>query len=279
MKRVNVGLVLYNNSQEEIFQCLNSLNRQTSVESINKLLIKDNSISPLEHVDHWITTQTVNFEIQQWYGTNNGFGASHNFLFQHSTEAIEAYLCLNPDGVMHPNCLKALLEKMDQKGPNNLFEARQEPVMHPKFYHPDSGVTDWCSGACLLIPSHLYRTTQGFDETFFLYCEDVDLSWRVRAQGGRCFSISEARFLHYTLDRKQSSSDVEIWKSAAILAHKWCSKNFVKQALDRVKSLDRSELNSVQETLKKIKQVPCESLKTVKPHFNSGLVFSDALWN
>lgn len=279
MKRVNVGLVLYNNSQEEIFQCLNSLNRQTSVKSINKLLIKDNSISPLEYVDQWITTQTVNFEIQQWHGTNNGFGASHNFLFQHSTETVEAYLCLNPDGAMHPNCLKMLLEKMDQKGPNNLFEARQEPVMHPKFYHPDSGESDWCSGACLLIPAQLYRTTQGFDETFFLYCEDVDLSWRVRAQGGHCFSVPQALFLHYSLDRKPSSSDVEIWKSAAILAHKWHSKSFMKHALDRVKSLARTDLNSVQEIIKKTKQMPCKSLYTVKPNFKSNLVFSDALWN
>lgn len=279
MKRVNVGLVLYNNSQEEIFHCLNSLNRQTSVNSINKLLIKDNSIRPLEYVDQWIATQTAHFEIQQWHGSNNGFGAAHNFLFQQSTDTTEAYLCLNPDGVMHPNCLQALLEKMDQNGHNNLFEAQQEPVMHQKFYHPKSGVTDWCSGACLLISSQLYRTLQGFDETFFLYCEDVDLSWRVRAQGGQCFSVPKARFLHYTLDRKQSSSDVEIWKSAAVLAHKWRSKKFIRHTLDVVESFASTELILIQETIKKTKQVPWKSLYSVKPNFKSGLVFSHAMWN
>jgi GT2 family glycosyltransferase len=39
------------------------------------------------------------------------------------------------------------------------------------------------SGACLVIPRALYLELGGFPEHFFMYCEDVDLSLRVRLRG------------------------------------------------------------------------------------------------
>jgi len=42
----------------------------------------------------------------------------------------------------------------------------------------------WVSGALMLLPAALFRELGGFDERFFLYCEDVDLCDRLRALGG-----------------------------------------------------------------------------------------------
>ena len=42
---------------------------------------------------------------------------------------------------------------------------------------------DWVSGACLMTRRDLLATIGGFDESFFLYSEDVDLCARIRAQG------------------------------------------------------------------------------------------------
>ena len=57
------------------------------------------------------------------------------------------------------------------------------PFEHPKDYDPVTLATSWCSGACVLFRRVAFDAVGGFDPAFFLYCEDVDLSWRLRAAG------------------------------------------------------------------------------------------------
>lgn len=42
----------------------------------------------------------------------------------------------------------------------------------------------WLSGACMMIHASLWDWLDGFDETYFLHWDDVDLSWRCAAVGG-----------------------------------------------------------------------------------------------
>lgn len=46
---------------------------------------------------------------------------------------------------------------------------------------------DWCAGASLMIRASAYREVGGFDERFFLYCEETDLCKRLLSVGGTWF--------------------------------------------------------------------------------------------
>lgn len=56
--------------------------------------------------------------------------------------------------------------------------------------------TDWLSGACLLLETSLFLELGGFDESYFMYFEDVDLGDRVRAAGLVNLYVPESEILH-----------------------------------------------------------------------------------
>jgi GT2 family glycosyltransferase len=49
--------------------------------------------------------------------------------------------------------------------------------------YDEPAAADWVSGACVLVPRGLLERLGGFDEGFFLYCEDIDLCRRIRDLG------------------------------------------------------------------------------------------------
>lgn len=52
------------------------------------------------------------------------------------------------------------------------------------------------SGALMLMPRHLFERLEGFDESYFLHCEDLDLCRRVRDAGWRVMLAGDVRVLH-----------------------------------------------------------------------------------
>jgi GT2 family glycosyltransferase len=53
-----------------------------------------------------------------------------------------------------------------------------------------------CGGACLM-PTRVFEELGGFDETFFISHEDVDLSYRARLRGYRCRYVADAIVRHH----------------------------------------------------------------------------------
>ena len=54
----------------------------------------------------------------------------------------------------------------------------------------------WLSGAVLMVSTQLWDRIGGIDERYFLYWEDVDLSFRVREAGGSLAVVREATAVH-----------------------------------------------------------------------------------
>ena len=55
---------------------------------------------------------------------------------------------------------------------------------------------DWVSGACLLLRRQALQHVGGFDETFFMYFEDVDLCLRLRQAGWQVWYHPQVGITH-----------------------------------------------------------------------------------
>ncbi len=57
-------------------------------------------------------------------------------------------------------------------------------------------IEPWLTGACLALSVDLYRRIGGMDDHYFLYWEDVDLSYRVRRAGGSLMIRHDLTVVH-----------------------------------------------------------------------------------
>lgn len=57
-------------------------------------------------------------------------------------------------------------------------------------------IVDAVSGALMVIPRELFQRISGFDEGYFLHCEDIDLCKRVRDTGATVVCANDVRVVH-----------------------------------------------------------------------------------
>ncbi|HEV6952860.1 MAG TPA: glycosyltransferase family 2 protein [Promicromonospora sp.] len=145
-------------------------------------------------------------------GTNTGFGGGSNLGAAHALAAgARVLVLLNPDAWTDPDGLAALAAAA--RAPDPVLVA-------PRILRPDGGVysrgltylsprdgtmsgrrrdpddVPWLSGACLALGAQLWTALGGFDEEYFLYWEDVDLSWRAQRLGARLEVVEDLHVVH-----------------------------------------------------------------------------------
>lgn len=55
---------------------------------------------------------------------------------------------------------------------------------------------DWISGSCMMLRRAAFEAVSGFDESFFMYAEDVDLCRRLAAAGWTTLYVPTGRVVH-----------------------------------------------------------------------------------
>ena len=130
----------------------------------------------------------------EFLGANRGSAGGSNALAANGSE--DYILVLNPDTYPSPRLLARMLARF--RDPTiGAVDARQIPLEHPKDFDPATGDTSWVSGSCLMVRRDVFDSIGGFDEeNFFLYCDDVDLSWRIRLSGWRTVHAADAVVFH-----------------------------------------------------------------------------------
>jgi hypothetical protein len=130
-----------------------------------------------------------------------GFAAGHNRIF-HDTRPRDCFVLLNPDCIPQVGAIDALLARRAMaKGAVAIVEGRQWPFEHPKEYDKLTLQTPWASAAFCLVDVDFYSSVDGMDEVYFLYLEDVDLSWQAWLSGYQVLYEPAASVVHFTSGR------------------------------------------------------------------------------
>jgi len=77
----------------------------------------------------------------------------------------------------------------------------------------------WYTAACVLIRSRAYRQIGGFDTSFFMYFEDVDLCIRLEEAGWRLVQESKAKVTHAGGFRRNATVD-DLYRPSQLLHYR-----------------------------------------------------------
>ena len=113
---------------------------------------------------------------------NKGFGAANNYGARKGDQDIICFI--NADTEMRRETLASLRREINRADRRTaVWEFRQLPYEHPKIYDPVTRELVGYLELRLLLEEVCLSKLADFDEHIFMYAEDVDLSWRIRAAG------------------------------------------------------------------------------------------------
>jgi len=127
-------------------------------------------------------------------------GALASYLGRHPETAVVGPQIVTAGGQLYPSARRfpGLAESfghgiVGQFWPANPFSRRYTMA---EWDHTSAREVDWVSGSCFLARRDAWEQVGGFDPTYFMYLEDVDLCWRLRHNGWAVAYEPAARVTH-----------------------------------------------------------------------------------
>lgn len=228
MNKVNISIVTYNNSKNEVTQACQSALSGNNEPYLNKLFIIDNS----PETEFKYLTELSSKVVYKHTPDNPGFGASHNKAIKESlNDNISFHLVLNPDVYFEDSVIEKiinymqdhpevglLMPKVSYPNGNNQELCKNLPTpidliarrFLPKFFQDKinknyeipysklDGPTEIpsLSGCFMFIRTSVLKNAGLFDENFFMYLEDIDLTRRI-AEHAKTICHPEIQIYHH----------------------------------------------------------------------------------
>lgn len=196
----DVVIVLYNNSAW-LPKCLAALGAVNYSKKLLHLFFVDNS----PHTGETEQVLSQNSALLAAFGSikhiknrkNFGFGAACNI--GATQGASDNIFFLNMDTEVDKEIFARLTCAIKAADENTAaFECRQLPCETGHHINPVTMQTTWASAAALVIRRNAFSKVGGFDKHLFMYCEDVDLCWRLRALGYTISYVPSVKVWHYS---------------------------------------------------------------------------------
>jgi GT2 family glycosyltransferase len=251
MKDLSASIVIYKNSPPVLTKTINSFLRSTSE---SKLYLIDNS--PTDALRNLVTDPRI---VYRFNNRNVGFGAGHNAILREIMSESKYHIILNPDvyfdedvidklyrfidqhpeigqvmpkvlypdGTLQPLCKllptpKMLIKRRFLNFNKSYFE--KENYRYELRFSGYDKIMDvpFLSGCFMFLRTEVLKKVGLFDERFFLYTEDTDLSRRIHKHY-RTVYFPKVTIFHY----HQRGSYRNVWllwcniKSAVRYFNKW----------------------------------------------------------
>jgi len=230
-------VVLNYRTPELTIACLHSLVNEVEALPGTQVTVVDNDSADgsVEQISAAIATENWDWVTFLPQDRNGGYAFGNNVAIRPALAADsppDYILLLNPDTVVRPGALQALVDFMDKTPEAGIAGSRlEEPDGTPQcsaFRFPnvwselDSGLrlglvtqllaqqivpilpvteliqqVDWVAGASMIVRRQVFETAGLMDEKYFLYFEEVDFCVAAKNAGWSCWYVPESRVVHY----------------------------------------------------------------------------------
>jgi GT2 family glycosyltransferase len=229
-------IILNYRTPELTIDCLRSLQKEVRSLPGTRVIVSDNasgdgSVEQIQAAitdanwDEWVTLLPLD--------RNGGYAFGNNAAIRlglESTTPPSYFLLLNPDTIVRPGALKALVDFMDSHPHTGIAGSRLEDPdgtpQHSAFrFHTfwseldcslrscvvskllanwivappiseQACLTDWVAGASMVIRREVFASVGLLDEKYFLYFEEVDFCLQAKKAGWECWYVPASRVVH-----------------------------------------------------------------------------------
>lgn len=229
MSHVSVSAIVVSyNVRELLLSCLESLETARSTGYLREIIVVDsdsNDSSPNAVQERFPDVTVID-------APNRGYGAGANIgiVASHGSYV----LVLNPDTVVPPDTVRRLANYLNAnpgvavcaprmrypdgrlQPSRRRFPGRLTPIFEStifqqwwprnpwsRHYHLEDRRedeiqdVDWVVGACLMVRRAAINRVGGFDESFWMYCEEIEWCWRFRRHGWRISYLPDVEITHH----------------------------------------------------------------------------------
>ncbi|KKQ28779.1 MAG: family 2 glycosyl transferase [Candidatus Levybacteria bacterium GW2011_GWA1_37_16] len=240
--KINVSIIIVNYKVEkELISCINSILKSKPKTTHEIIVVDNDKEDKLKTSLKKIFPQVIYIKSKNnlGYGGGNNLGARYAqgkylFFLNPDTKVLDGaldnlynfFINNHNVGIISPLFLDNNLKPFKSQGskeltPKNIIFCQSflRKIFSNKNIYNENALIDWdlkssrkvssVPGAAMMVSSNLFRRMEGFDENFFLYFEENDISKRISGLGYKLFIVPSAKIIHLVGRSTKNLNNIE----------------------------------------------------------------------